>query len=116
MEVWALEAYGAAHILKEMLTIKSDDLVGRTQAYSSMIQGKTIPESNIPETFKLLVRQMNGLALGLEALGGHDQDVAEEAAQEAAPIEQELVADKAETDDILTDVDDLEETTPKETE
>ncbi|OGC48717.1 DNA-directed RNA polymerase subunit beta, partial [candidate division WWE3 bacterium RBG_16_37_10] len=65
MEVWALEAYGAAHVLKEMLTIKSDDLIGRTQAYSAMIQNKPIPESNIPETFKLLVRQMNGLGLGL---------------------------------------------------
>ncbi|HSX39182.1 MAG TPA: DNA-directed RNA polymerase subunit beta [Candidatus Saccharimonadales bacterium] len=68
MEVWALEAYGAAHILKEMLTIKSDDLVGRTQAYSAIIQGKTIPESNVPETFKLLVRELNGLGLGMEAL------------------------------------------------
>ncbi|MBP8960830.1 DNA-directed RNA polymerase subunit beta [Patescibacteria group bacterium] len=63
MEVWALEAYGAAHILKEMLTIKSDDLVGRTKAYSAMIQGTPIVESTIPETFKLMVRQLNGLGL-----------------------------------------------------
>jgi len=70
MEVWALEAYGAAHILQEMLTIKSDDLVGRTQAYSAIIQNKQIPESSVPETFKLLVRKMNGLGLGLEAIGG----------------------------------------------
>ena len=68
MEVWALEAYGAAHILKEMLTIKSDDMVGRTQAYSSILQGKEITESRVPETFKLLIRQINGLGLGFEAL------------------------------------------------
>ncbi len=66
MEVWALEAYGAAHILKEMLTIKSDDLVGRTKAYSAMIQGTPIVESTVPETFKLMVRQLNGLGLYID--------------------------------------------------
>lgn len=75
MEVWALEAYGAAHSLKEMLTIKSDDVIGRTQAYSAIIQGKTIPESSIPETFKLVVRQMNGLGLGLEAIAPAEEVV-----------------------------------------
>ncbi|MBI2620789.1 DNA-directed RNA polymerase subunit beta [candidate division WWE3 bacterium] len=69
MEVWALEAYGAAHTLKEMLTIKSDDLVGRTKAYKAVLQGEPIPESNIPESFKLLVRELNGLCLGIEPLG-----------------------------------------------
>jgi len=68
MEVWALEAYGSAHILNEMLTIKSDDLVGRTQAYSAILQGNELPEPTVPETFKLLVRQLNGLGIGLEAL------------------------------------------------
>jgi len=66
--VWALEAYGAAHILQEMLTVKSDDLIGRTRAYSAIIQGSPIPESTIPETFKLLVRQLNGLGLGLDTI------------------------------------------------
>ena len=73
MEVWALEAYGAAHVLNEMLTIKSDDLVGRTQAYSAIIQGNEIPEPTVPETFKLLVRQLNGLGIGLEALAPEDE-------------------------------------------
>ena len=72
MEVWALEAYGAAHILKEMLTIKSDDMLGRTQSYSAMLQGKDIPESTVPETFKLLVRKLNGLGLGLEAYSAEE--------------------------------------------
>jgi DNA-directed RNA polymerase subunit beta len=68
MEVWALEAYGAANILKEMLTIKSDDMMGRQQAYSALIRGTEIPESTVPETFKLLVRKLNGLGLGLETI------------------------------------------------
>jgi DNA-directed RNA polymerase subunit beta len=76
MEVWALEAYGAAHILQEMLTIKSDDMLGRTQSYSSIIQGKVIPPSTVPETFKLLVRKLNGLGLGLEVYS--IEDAAEE--------------------------------------
>jgi DNA-directed RNA polymerase subunit beta len=83
MEVWALEAYGAAHTLKEMLTIKSDDMVGRTRAYSAIVQGEEITESTVPETFKLLVRKLNGLGLGFEPISydneGVETDVAEEA-------------------------------------
>ncbi len=69
MEVWALEAYGAAHTLQEILTIKSDDLVGRTQAFRAILQGEKIPEAAIPESFKLLVRELNGLCLGIETIG-----------------------------------------------
>jgi len=69
MEVWALEAYSAAHTLKEMLTIKSDDVVGRTLAYRAILQGTEIPESAVPESFKLLVRELNGLALNIVPLG-----------------------------------------------
>lgn len=67
MEVWALEAYGAAHVLQEMITIKSDDMLGRVRAYSAIIQGNEIPGPTVPETFKLLIRKLNGLGLGLEA-------------------------------------------------
>ncbi|MEN9389511.1 MAG: hypothetical protein RLY61_595 [Candidatus Parcubacteria bacterium] len=69
MEVWALESYGARHVLQEILTIKSDDLVGRTQAYKSILQGEEIKESSVPESFKLLVREINGLCLGINPLG-----------------------------------------------
>jgi DNA-directed RNA polymerase subunit beta len=121
MEVWALEAYGAAHVLKEMLTIKSDDMMGRTQSYSAMIQGKPIPESTIPETFKLLVRQMNGLALGLEALGGSDEteeteEVAGEAVVPALTGSEEIVTDSGEVSTELTDVEEFEETPESEEE
>lgn len=86
MEVWALESYGAANILHEMLTIKSDDLIGRTRAYSSIIQGETIPESTMPETFKLLVRQLNGLGIGIEAITFDEDEDAEVASQELDEI------------------------------
>ncbi len=85
MEVWALEAYGAAHILQEMLTIKSDDMLGRTQAYSSIIQGKTIPPSTVPETFKLLVRKLNGLGLGLEVYSSEEAEEVKPVPEEAIP-------------------------------
>lgn len=91
MEVWALESYGAAHILNEMLTIKSDDLVGRTQAYSAIIQGDEIPEPTIPETFKLLVRQLNGLGIGLEALVSETEEDEEEKKIDSDEIDEEVV-------------------------
>ncbi len=68
MEVWALEAYGAAHTLQEMLTIKSDDLFGRSKTYKAILQGEDIPESTVPESFKLLVRELNGLCLDIEPI------------------------------------------------
>lgn len=100
MEVWALEAYGAAHILREMLTIKSDDLIGRTQAYSAMIQGKVIPEASTPETFKLLVRKLNGLGLGLETLDGEadeEQEIVETPNQETE-LKEKLVVESGAPD------------------
>lgn len=63
MEVWALEAYGAAHNLRELLTIKSDDVKGRNNTYNAIIKGKPIPESGLPESFKLLTKQLQGLGL-----------------------------------------------------
>ncbi len=63
MEVWALEAYGAAHTLQEMLTVKSDDTSGRTAAYEAIIKGDNLPEPNTPESFRVLVREMQSLGL-----------------------------------------------------
>ena len=70
MEVWALEAHNAAHTLQEMLTIKSDDVVGRGLAYKALIQNNPLPEPSIPESFKLLVRELNGLCLEVEPIKG----------------------------------------------
>jgi DNA-directed RNA polymerase subunit beta len=69
MEVWALEAYGAAHTLQEMLTIKSDDVQGRVQTYESIVKNETIQEPGVPESFKILVREMQSLALSVEVSG-----------------------------------------------
>ncbi len=63
MEVWALEAFGASHVLQEILTIKSDDVVGRAKAYEAIVKGETIPKPNIPESFNVLVHELRGLAL-----------------------------------------------------
>ncbi|MEK7619840.1 MAG: DNA-directed RNA polymerase subunit beta [Patescibacteria group bacterium] len=68
MEVWALEAYGAAHMLQEILTIKSDDVPGRSKAYESIIKGDPIRKVNIPESFNVLVRELKGLCLDVELL------------------------------------------------
>jgi DNA-directed RNA polymerase subunit beta len=68
MEVWALEAYGAAHTLQEMLTIKSDDVVGRVQAYEAIVKGEPIEEIGIPASFRVLVKEMQSLGLAIEAV------------------------------------------------
>jgi len=63
MEVWALEGYGAAHVLQEILTVKSDDVVGRAKVYEALVKGENLPEPNIPESFNVLVRELQGLGL-----------------------------------------------------
>jgi DNA-directed RNA polymerase subunit beta len=68
MEVWALEAYGAAHTLQEMLTVKSDDVVGRVQAYEAIVKGEPIEEIGIPASFRVLVKEMQSLGLAIEAV------------------------------------------------
>jgi len=68
MEVWALEAYGAANVLQEMLTIKSDDVVGRSKAFEAIIKGLPIPLARVPETFKLLMKELNALSLSIETI------------------------------------------------
>jgi DNA-directed RNA polymerase subunit beta len=66
MEVWALEAYGASNILRELLTIKSDDIIGRAKAYEAIVKGENIPEPNIPESFNVLIHELRGLALDVK--------------------------------------------------
>ena len=68
MEVWALEGYGAAHTLQEILTIKSDDVLGRSKAYESIIKGEQIRRLNVPESFNVLIRELKGLCLDVELL------------------------------------------------
>jgi DNA-directed RNA polymerase subunit beta len=69
MEVWALEGYGAAHTLQEMLTIKSDDVIGRSKTYESIVKGEAIKKPNVPESFRVLVKELQSLSLDVELLG-----------------------------------------------
>jgi len=75
MEVWALEAYGAAYALQELLTIKSDDVVGRVKVYEAIVKGDNIPEPGIPESFKVLIKEMQSLCLNVEVLAPNGERV-----------------------------------------
>ena len=75
MEVWALEAYGAAYTLQEILTIKSDDVVGRVKAYESIVKGQNIPQSGVPESFKVLVKELQSLSLDVKVLDKDDNEI-----------------------------------------
>ena len=77
MEVWALEAYGAAHTLKEMLTIKSDDVEGRVKAYKAITRGESVKESEIPETFYVLTKELQSLALDINVFAKNKEGVNE---------------------------------------
>jgi DNA-directed RNA polymerase subunit beta len=73
MEVWALEAYGAAYALQELLTIKSDDVRGRVKVYEAIVKGENIPEPGIPESFKVLIKEMQSLCLNVEMLSAGEE-------------------------------------------
>ena len=68
MEVWAMEAYGAAYGLQEFLTVKSDDVAGRTRMYESIVKGENVLEAGLPESFNVLVKEMQALALDVELI------------------------------------------------
>ncbi len=102
MEVWALEAYGAAHNLQEMLTIKSDDVTGRAKAYESIIKGDDILQPGVPESFKVLVKELQSLGLALEVINEEET--------KAAPAEETVdEGNKDETFKLETDVKNAEE-------
>lgn len=75
MEVWALEAYGASHTLQEMLTVKSDDIVGRVKTYEAIVKGENIPQPGIPESFKVLIKELEALALEIQVLDENENEV-----------------------------------------
>ena len=75
MEVWALEAYGAAYTLQEILTYKSDDVVGRVKTYEAIVKGQPIPRPGVPESFRVLVKELQALGLDLKVLDEHDQEI-----------------------------------------
>jgi DNA-directed RNA polymerase subunit beta len=87
MEVWALEAYGAAHILQEMLTVKSDDVTGRVKTYEAIVKGEEIMEPGVPESFRVLVKELQSLGLSVEVLNSNQEvvDLGREESEEKLP-------------------------------
>ena len=75
MEVWALEAYGAANILQELLTVKSDDVMGRVQTYEAIVKGEEIQQPGVPESFKVLIKELQSLGLNVEILNENDEEI-----------------------------------------
>ena len=75
MEVWALEAYGAAYTLQEILTVKSDDVVGRVKTYEAIVKGQNVPKSGVPESFKVLVKELQSLGLDIKVLNKDKQEI-----------------------------------------
>ena len=109
MEVWALEAYGAAHTLQEILTYKSDDVVGRVKTYEAIVKGEQIPKPGVPESFRVLVKELQALGLDMKVLDADDREIElrdmdeddsivniEAANAEAQRLAQEFAADGAE--------------------
>ena len=75
MEVWALEAYGAAYTLQEILTVKSDDIIGRVKTYEAIVKGNNIPKPGIPESFKVLIKELQALSLDVRVMSGDNKEI-----------------------------------------
>jgi len=103
MEVWALEAHRASHTLQEMLTIKSDDVLGRAKAFEAIVKGVDIPEATIPESFKVLVRELNSLGLYIEPHGVSIAKVVEEGEEEGKELAKVVGAEMVATPELLTE-------------
>ncbi len=101
MEVWGLEAHRAAYVLQEMLTIKSDDVVGRARAFEAIVKGIDIPEATVPESFKVLVRELNSLGLSIDAKGGVYSDEEDDSSlKEGAELAEVAGADIVATEEL----------------
>jgi DNA-directed RNA polymerase subunit beta len=102
MEVWALEAYGASHILQEILTVKSDDIVGRVKAYEAIVKGENTLDAGIPESFRVLVKELEGLGLGVEILSDDERQITlTEDDMPEAPVDLGINLERDELDESL---------------
>ena len=93
MEVWALEAYGAAYTLQEILTVKSDDIVGRVKTYEAIVKGENIPEPGIPESFKVLIKEMQSLCLDVKVLTEDHEEIEIKEVSDDSAIEDVMKSD-----------------------
>ncbi|MDF9407532.1 DNA-directed RNA polymerase subunit beta [Pelotomaculum isophthalicicum JI] len=117
MEVWALEAYGAAYTLQEILTVKSDDVVGRVKTYESIVKGENVPEPGVPESFKVLIKELQSLGLDVRVLSEDDreieikeveEDITETAKELGIDIQQEELPEVVSDEDYDGDIDEEE--------
>ena len=114
MEVWALEAYGAAHTLQEMLTVKSDDVVGRVKTYEAIVKGENVPEPGIPETFKVLIKELQSLGLDMRLYTKDNkeielkEDIDEGIDYNEAKKKEDLVLNESEIESSYIEADDEE--------
>ena len=120
MEVWALEAYGASHVLQEILTVKSDDIAGRTKTYEAIVKGKDMPEAGIPESFRVLVHELQALAIDVRMMddAGNEMDLKqmeqEELKEETTlDFDPSTLVNDAESNENLTIKDELDEEIPE---
>ncbi|MPM57042.1 DNA-directed RNA polymerase subunit beta [bioreactor metagenome] len=115
MEVWALEAYGAAYTLQEILTLKSDDIVGRVKTYEAIVKGENVPEPGVPESFKVLIKELQSLALDVKVLSEDNGEITirESMEDEVAPLEVNIEGKEDEPaagrERLLMDFDDFDE-------
>jgi DNA-directed RNA polymerase subunit beta len=119
MEVWALEAYGAAYTLQEILTVKSDDVVGRVKTYEAIVKGDNVPPAGVPESFKVLIKELQSLALDIKVLSDTRDEIFinEDDDDDAVPIDVNLAgledtpafAPLGDEEDDLEDFDDFED-------
>ena len=96
MEVWALEAYGASHVLQEILTYKSDDVLGRVKVYESIVKGQPLPDPSIPESFRVLIKEFQALGLNISVINNEDEtvsitDLEKDDEEEETPLSEEIV-------------------------
>ena len=125
MEIWALEAYGASHVLQEILTYKSDDVVGRVKVYESIVKGTPLPNPGIPEAFRVLIKEFQALGLDISVINNNDEVIGfkelestdeddddtpliEEVSSDKAPSPIKAIDDYDELEDEFEDVEDEE--------
>ncbi|MDG5473751.1 DNA-directed RNA polymerase subunit beta [Jeotgalibacillus sp. ET6] len=102
MEVWALEAYGAAYTLQEILTVKSDDVVGRVKTYEAIVKGDSVPEPGVPESFKVLIKELQSLGMDVKMLSSNDEEIEMRDMDDEEDIHQADALNIAPETDVLT--------------
>ena len=110
MEVWALEAYGASHVLQEILTYKSDDVVGRVKVYEALVKGQPLPKPGIPEAFRVLIKEFQALGLDISVINNEDETVSFDELEKNADKDEDPIAEEViNKEEVFKDFDDEED-------